>query len=128
MHPIYFLPRHVDSFSSILLEHNVPYASNAKKADLVAAFVDGVFAQRAKLLKALTKTTKASGRGIVLVPTPSVADSESVTDAESARSESPVRLILPHGGGWRSFLTLTLVHSSCVCAASASRAQEGRPA
>lgn len=99
MQPIYFLPRHVDSFSSILLEHNVPYASNAKKADLVAAFVDGVYAQRAKLLKALTKTTKASGRGIVLVPTPSVADSESVTDAESARSESPVRLILPHGGG-----------------------------
>lgn len=80
----------LDPSRSVLLEHSIPYASNAKKADLIAAFLDGVYAQRAKLLKNSLKSTKASGRGIVLVPTPSVADSESIADSESARSESSV--------------------------------------
>jgi hypothetical protein len=109
-----------------LLEHNVPYASNAKKADLIAAFLDGVYAQRTKLLKSSTKTTKASGRGIVLVPTPSVADSESVVDSESVRSESPVRSFARMGT--RCFLGADSRSLACSDgAASSSGAQEGRP-
>lgn len=76
--PIYLSNR------SILLEHSVPYASNAKKGDLIDLFVDNVYSQRNKLLKKGKKETRSSGRGIVLVPTPSVASEQSV------ESESPV--------------------------------------